>query len=94
MSTLESGVYIHGMFTEGFKWDPESGSMTEQAAGELYTPLPLLSMVPTAHPDPTAASCYHSPVYMTTARRGILSTTVRVPMPRIKARARVCVYEK
>ncbi|ORZ39485.1 dynein heavy chain and region D6 of dynein motor-domain-containing protein [Catenaria anguillulae PL171] len=81
------GVYIHGMFLEGARWDRERGKLTESKPKILFDAMPIVHVVP-AGPDQQAKQLkdaadsnsvvkfrYVSPVYKTSARRGTLSTT-------------------
>jgi len=70
----ESGVYIYGLFFDGARWDDESGTITDQHPGILYDKAPVFWFEPMEEykPDPEEYSC---PVYKTSVRAGVLSTT-------------------
>lgn len=70
----ESGVYIYGLFFDGARWDEESGVIADQMPGILYGKAPVFwfDPVPDYKPDPEEYSC---PVYKTSVRAGVLSTT-------------------
>ena len=38
----EEGVYVHGMFLEGARWDADAGELAPALPKQLYTTLPLL----------------------------------------------------
>ena len=70
----ESGVYIYGLFFDGARWDEEGGIITDQYPGILYDKAPGIWFEPMVDykPDPEEYSC---PVYKTSVRAGVLSTT-------------------
>ncbi|KAJ1517722.1 Dynein heavy chain 7, axonemal [Coelomomyces lativittatus] len=80
----EDGVYIHGMFLEGARWDRELDVLAESFSTVLFDTLPVLHVLP-FNPNKLEPSSetsdspytyrYNSPVYKTSARRGTLSTT-------------------
>lgn len=70
------GVYIHGLFLEGARYDIGTGSLQESYPGQLYTKLPVVQLAPVRLNLPTITnSSYACPVYKTSARVGVLSTT-------------------
>ncbi|MDR3740329.1 MAG: hypothetical protein P4L40_15045 [Terracidiphilus sp.] len=74
-SSAPVGVRVHGLFLEGCRWE-EEGVLGEQALGQLHAPLPPVTMTPVVAGG-GAGHTYDAPVYMTSARKGTLSTTVR-----------------
>jgi hypothetical protein len=70
-----SGVYIHGLFMEGARWDTERGHLAESEKGELFTALPVVWMEPVDSNTPKALNSYACPVYKESTRQGVLSTT-------------------
>ena len=70
----ESGVYIYGLYFDGARWDDEAGSITDQLPGILYAKAPVFWFEPIVDYkiDPEEYSC---PVYKTSVRAGVLSTT-------------------
>jgi dynein heavy chain len=70
----ESGVYIYGLFFDGARWDDEAGVVADQYPGILYDKAPVLWFDPVVDykSDPEEYSC---PVYKTSVRAGVLSTT-------------------
>eukprot|EP00762_Andalucia_godoyi_P006421 ANDGO_02891.mRNA.1 Dynein-1-beta heavy chain len=75
-STPEEGVFIHGLYMEGARWNVDTGSIDEARPLELFNRVPVMHLIPQQFrrlPDP--ASVYMCPVYKTTERRGTLSTT-------------------
>ncbi|KAG5476406.1 hypothetical protein LSCM1_04109 [Leishmania martiniquensis] len=74
--TVESGVYIHGVFVEGAGFDLCSSTLVESMPRELYKPMPVIHLEPVQISDALAPTeSYACPVYKTSARVGTLSTT-------------------
>ena len=86
-----TGVYINGLFLEGARWDWDTHILTDSNRGELFTRMPTIWLEPVVKgtkpvafelnelnqndPDSEMLDVYHCPVYKTTARYGVLSTT-------------------
>jgi dynein heavy chain len=70
----EDGVYIYGLFMDGARWDRETAVISDQRPSEMYDKMPLIWFKPIEDykPDPEEYSC---PVYKTSVRAGMLSTT-------------------
>ncbi|KPA86847.1 putative dynein heavy chain [Leptomonas pyrrhocoris] len=76
MEDVESGVYIHGVFVEGAGFDLKERTLMESKPGALYTPMPVIHLQPVRSGETTATDeTYACPVYKTSARVGMLSTT-------------------
>ncbi|KAI9224756.1 dynein heavy chain and region D6 of dynein motor-domain-containing protein [Blastocladiella britannica] len=81
----DDGVFVNGIYMEGARIDPESGVLTESLPKVLFSSLPTLWLKPIktadipakiAQPgDAKPLEVYRCPLYKTSARRGILSTT-------------------
>lgn len=70
----ESGVYVYGLYLDGAKWDEASRTLTEQSYGVLYENMPPIWFEPVENysQDPEEYAC---PIYKTSVRAGVLSTT-------------------
>ena len=70
----ESGVYVYGLFIDGARWDETTGTLTEQNYGIFYEKMPPIWFEPIENynQDPEEYAC---PIYKTSVRAGVLSTT-------------------
>ncbi|KAA3673121.1 dynein heavy chain, axonemal, partial [Paragonimus westermani] len=68
------GVLVHGLFMDGFRWDDKTMQLADSILGETIAPMPMMHMKPEMDykPDPNK---YIAPLYKTSARAGVLSTT-------------------
>ena len=70
-----SGCYIRGLFLEGARFDAATAQLQESVPKQLFTPLPVLALVPVRNrPQPTSG-VYRCPVYKVLSRWGVLATT-------------------
>ncbi|KAH9505438.1 Dynein heavy chain 3, axonemal, partial [Bulinus truncatus] len=70
-----SGAYIKGLFMEGARWSREDHVIAESLPKILYDQMPIIWLKPCERNKLTEKNFYNCPVYKTSARRGILSTT-------------------
>ncbi|CAK6445071.1 unnamed protein product [Pipistrellus nathusii] len=74
-SSPEDGAYIKGLFLEGACWDRSTMQIEESLPKILYDPLPIIWLKPGRSAAFLHQDIYECPVYKTSARRGVLSTT-------------------
>ena len=69
----EDGIYVYGLFMEAGKWNHDTEMIEEQETNDMYK-MPLIHFLPAVSrtPDPNDYMC---PVYKTSVRAGVLSTT-------------------
>uniref|UniRef100_A0A8C4NSC2 Dynein, axonemal, heavy chain 1 n=1 Tax=Dicentrarchus labrax TaxID=13489 RepID=A0A8C4NSC2_DICLA len=70
-----TGVYLHGLFLEGARWDNEAGQLTESRPKELFTEMAVIWLIPEPNRKPPTSGVYVCPIYKTLTRAGTLSTT-------------------
>ncbi|XP_049884905.1 dynein axonemal heavy chain 6 [Pectinophora gossypiella] len=74
LAVPEDGVNIHGLFIDAGRWDMGSNMLVDALPGQMNPPLPVIWFRPVLElpsPDPR----YNAPLYKTSERAGILSTT-------------------
>lgn len=70
------GCYVYGLFLDGARWDEDLKCMNESHNKILHSPVPNMLFLPTnAKKEPSEKDSYICPVYKTSLRRGVLSTT-------------------
>eukprot|EP00756_Hemistasia_phaeocysticola_P037793 Hpha_TRINITY_DN16720_c2_g4::TRINITY_DN16720_c2_g4_i3::g.79638::m.79638/K10408/DNAH; dynein heavy chain, axonemal len=79
-----AGVYCHGFFMEGGRWDRPQGCVEEPHPGELYINFPIIWLEPVTRDEASSPhgggegdedKIYEVPLYKTMARQGTLTTT-------------------
>lgn len=75
------GVYMHGMFIDGARWDRENNVLDDAKPGVMYDRLPVVHFKPSQDREPVHLldeatwGWYECPLYKTPERAGTLSTT-------------------
>jgi dynein heavy chain len=70
----EDGVYIHGLYLEGARLDRSTNTLESSFNGQMYDLLPVIHFKPTVS-HKQMPNTYLCPVYKTSVRKGVLSTT-------------------
>jgi dynein heavy chain len=71
----KNGVYIYGVFLEGARWDQKACEIAESKPGELFNSMPAIWLDPIVAADRVLKDVYTCPLYKTSRRAGVLSTT-------------------
>lgn len=69
------GVFVHGVFLEAAAWDYSTHLLTESKPRQLFSTMPPMAFLPCEIAKIAPPPSYCSPMYKTTERRGVLSTT-------------------
>merc|ERR1712216_120060 len=81
MGVVEDGVLVDGLFVDNARWNRAGAFLDESEPGVMCSPLPVIHFVPVQHYVPPALLAdvdpeeYQCPLYKTSVRAGILSTT-------------------
>ena len=70
------GCYVHGLFVEAATWDNDTKQLQPALPGAMYASLPLVLFLPRPVGDASGAELsYDCPLYRTSVRKGVLTTT-------------------
>lgn len=69
------GIHVYGMYLEGCKWDAANRILGESDPKILYSRMALMWFKPIRKVDKNYKDIYQCPLYKTTERKGVLSTT-------------------
>jgi dynein heavy chain len=70
----DDGIYVHGLYLEGAKWDFDRWLLAPSDNGTMFQLLPCIHFQPAVN-HKCADTDYACPVYKTSVRQGVLSTT-------------------
>jgi dynein heavy chain len=71
----EDGSYVYGLFLEGARWDKKTHGLIDPKPKELFSPMPVMHMLPLQDRQAPTSGIYRCPVYKILTRTGTLSTT-------------------
>merc|ERR1712196_215252 len=71
----DNGVYVHGLYLEGCRWNFETGMLDESLPKILFAPAPAMWFKPCVETEFVEYQHYDCPTYKTIDRRGVLATT-------------------
>ena len=71
----EEGVHVFGMHVEGARYDSYTAELAESKPKILFESLPMMHLKPMKIAEYEPPPHYLCPLYKTSERRGILSTT-------------------
>lgn len=69
------GCYVHGLFSEGARWDKQKESFVDPRPKELFAKMPVIHLTPEQYREQPTGGIYRCPVYKILTRTGVLSTT-------------------
>jgi dynein axonemal heavy chain len=70
----EDGVYVYGLYMDGARWDMENQVIADSHLNQLQSRMPIIHFKPVVEGS-IPPNTYECPVYKTSVRAGVLSTT-------------------
>ncbi|KAH8608939.1 putative Dynein heavy chain N terminal region 2 domain1 [Trypanosoma vivax] len=67
------GCYVHGIYTDSWRWDGTRGVMADSLPGEPYSSLPVIHFLPEPY-HRTEEGWQRVPLYRTVVRAGVISS--------------------
>jgi len=64
----EDGMYIHGLFMEGARWDTKKGAITDSLPKELHPEMPVIRVRGVVHGTYEMDGLFVCPIYITSMR--------------------------
>merc|ERR1712070_553688 len=64
----EEGMYIHGLFMEGARWDSKKNVVADSVPKELHPPVPVMHVRGLVHGSYSTEGIFECPVYTTSMR--------------------------
>eukprot|EP00949_MAST-11_sp_MAST-11-sp1_P004427 g4427.t1 len=74
-SRPDNGAYIRGLFLQGAAWSTKEGCLVDSRPKELFCEVPVIWLIPKKMDEIKQGHRYICPVYKTSERKGMLSTT-------------------
>ena len=71
----DDGAYVYGLFIDGARWDMTNQLLAESEPKILFSEAPVIYLNPKQQDNVSEYPHYVCPVYKTSERRGMLSTT-------------------
>jgi dynein heavy chain len=69
------GVFVHGLFIDGARWDRDEMALADAEPKVLFSKAPVIWLQPSEDTKLKSFAHYNCPVYKTSDRQGMLSTT-------------------
>jgi len=71
----EDGIYVNGLWIDSARWDRSANVLEDSRPGEMFAPLPVIHFRPQEGAADEGPGEYSCPLYKTSVRAGVLSTT-------------------
>jgi dynein heavy chain len=71
----EIGVYIYGLYMQGARWDATKKVVEDSQIGTVIVEFPVIWLEPVLEEDIKRDKMFECPLYKTSVRAGVLTTT-------------------